>query len=220
MHDSSFARMKDLVDAHLGNRRGERLRVLDVGSYDVNGSYRALFDEPYWDYVGLDVAPGRGVDVAIGRLYRWGEIASRSVDIVISGQAFEHIEFPWVSILEVARVLRPGGLLILIVPSSGPEHRYPLDCWRFYPDGITALAHWADLDVVMARTHWQDEGWAEGDQWHDTILVARKAPDRQSLLSVGKQRLLRFVTSLQAQRRQLDVSSAQEASPLGAPAQR
>jgi SAM-dependent methyltransferase len=203
MHDSSFARMKDVVERHLENRPAGPLRVLDVGSSDVNGTYRPLFRDPQWDYVGLDTSPGPGVDLIVPRTYRWREIASRSFDVVISGQTFEHIEFIWVSVLEVARVLCPGGIFILIVPSSGPEHRYPLDCWRFYPDGLKALAHWADLDVIEARTYWEDEGWPgpDGDQWHDSVLVARKPSGCPRVLTLAKQRLLRWATSLQADKR-------------------
>jgi ubiquinone/menaquinone biosynthesis C-methylase UbiE len=36
-------------------------------------------------------------------------LRSNSVDVVVSGQAFEHIPFVWVSITEIARVLRRGG---------------------------------------------------------------------------------------------------------------
>src|SRR5688572_12196508 len=64
----------------------------------------------------------------------------------------------------------------------------------FYPDGIKALAHWADLDVLETRTHWDDEGWTDGDQWHDSVLVARKAIGRQGVLTPAKQSLLRWIT--------------------------
>ena len=218
MHESSFARMKEVVERHLKQRYTETLRILDVGSSDVNGTYRPLFKKSNWEYVGLDVAPSPGVDVVVRELYRWREISSGSFDVVISGQAFEHIEFVWASVLEVARSLRPGGLFILIVPSSGPEHRYPVDCWRFYRDGITALAHWADLNVVEARTYWDDEGWPEpdGDQWHDSVLIAQKPLGRARALTAGKQRLLRWITLLQAQRRSAEVACTTAPCALGA----
>jgi hypothetical protein len=79
--------------------------------------------------------------------------------------------------LEVARVLKPGGICCILAPSSGPEHRYPTDCWRFYPDGMTSLAHFAQLEVIEATTQWEDKGYADGsDWWHDSMLVCRK-PD-------------------------------------------
>ena len=78
--------------------------------------------------------------------------------------------------LEVARVLKPGGICCILAPSSGPEHRYPTDCWRFYPDGMTSLAHFAQMEVIEAVTQWQDLGCADSDCWHDSLLVCRK-PD-------------------------------------------
>jgi len=80
--------------------------------------------------------------------------------------------------LEVARVLKPGGICCILVPSSGPEHRHPLDCWRFYPDGMVSLAHFAQMEVIEAVTQWQDLGYADSsDCWHDSMLVCRK-PDK------------------------------------------
>ena len=87
-----------------------------------------------WEYSGLDVEKGPNVDIVVENPYDW-EIPDSSYDVVISGQAFEHIEFFWLTFLEMARVLKPQGLIILIAPSRGPQHRYPVDCWRFYPDG-------------------------------------------------------------------------------------
>lgn len=200
VHQSSMAAMADFVASHLDDRRGQPLRILDVGSMDVNGSYRTFFDAPAWTYTGLDLADGAGVDMVLTQPYAWGSLPSGSFDVVVSGQAFEHFGVPWVSILEVARVVRPGGLVCLIVPSGGYEHRYPLDCWRFYPDGIAALARWADLDVISAHTNWEPgESWADDSNlWKDTVLVARKLRASPSLASRVKQR---FFEGLAASRR-------------------
>ena len=43
-------------DRHLSARAREPLRILDVGSLDVNGSYREVFSGPPWVYQGLDMA--------------------------------------------------------------------------------------------------------------------------------------------------------------------
>jgi len=205
MHESSLARMRWFVDSHLGSFRNRPTRILDIGSQDVNGTYRPLFDDPQWTYVGTDMTMGRGVDLVLSQPYRWGrQLKSSDFDVVISGQAFEHVEFPWASILEIARVLRPNGLLCMVVPSSGRQHRYPVDCWRFYPDGLAALAGWAGLEVLQAKTHWEDEGWADGsDEWHDSVLVATK-PQVEGLrrwASQASQSLIRCVNAFQARRR-------------------
>lgn len=177
MHESSYQKMEGFRRRYLGRREAEALRIYDLGSQDVNGSYRPLFSEPAWRYAGLDMADGKNVDVVLRTPYAWKEVAGGSADVVISGQAFEHIQYFWITMLEVARVLKPGGICCILAPSSGPEHRYPTDCWRFYPDGMTSLAHFAQLEVVEATTQWEDKGYADGsDWWHDSMLICRK-PD-------------------------------------------
>ena len=126
---------------------------------------------------------GANVDAVLRTPYVWREVASSSADVVISGQAFEHIRYFWITMLEIARVLTTGGICCILAPSSGPEHRYPVDCWRFYPDGLTSLADFAQLETLEAITQWDDLGDAESDCWHDSMLVCRK-PDRGTWLNL------------------------------------
>jgi len=177
MHQSSIEKMIVFRDRYLSTKIKEPLQILDLGSQDVNGSYRSLFSKPSWNYVGLDMEAGKNVDIVLPTPYVWREVASESADVVISGQAFEHIQYFWITILEVARVLKLGGICCILAPSSGPEHRYPLDCWRFYPDGMMSLAHFAQMEVIEAVTQWQNLGYVDSDQWHDSMLVCRK-PDK------------------------------------------
>lgn len=160
---------------YLSRFEGGLLSILDLGSQDVNGCYRSIFDDPAWTYQGIDLAPGNNVDIVLEDPYKWSGIPSGSVDVVVSGQAFEHIEFFWLTMLEIARVLKPQGLCCVIAPSSGPEHRYPVDCWRFYPDGMRALANFSRLDVLEATTEWAPEDYPDQSQaWKDSVLIASK----------------------------------------------
>ena len=160
---------------HLAAREDEPLFILDLGSLDVNGSYQDYFAVGPWTYRGIDMAAGKNVDIVLQDPYDWREIKSSSVDVVVSGQAFEHIEYFWSTILEIARVLKTGGLCCLIAPSGGPEHRYPVDCWRFYPDGFMALARFASLEVLEVYSQNGTTGHPDGsDVWRDTVLVCRK----------------------------------------------
>jgi len=178
MHQSSIEKMTFFRDRYLSGKKNELLKILDLGSQDMNGSYKFLFSEPAWDYVGLDIAAGNNVDIVLRTPYIWSEIGSESADVVISGQSFEHMRYFWIAMLEVARVLKPGGVCCILAPSSGPEHRFPLDCWRFYPDGMVSLALFAQMEVIEAVTQWQNLGHSDNsDSWHDTMLVCRK-PDK------------------------------------------
>ncbi len=168
--------MADFCRDYLGAIRSKPLKIVDLGSCDYNGSYRPLFNQSPWDYVGVDLQPGTNVDVVLRDPYHWREFKSESVDVVVSGQTFEHTEFFWETILEIARILKPQGLCCIIAPATGPEHRYPLDCWRIFADGFRALARYADLEVLYARTQWNELSQydSESNKWHESILIARK----------------------------------------------
>jgi len=168
MHTSSLAHMARLVETHLTGVR--ELDVIDIGSQDVNGSYRPLFEKSGWRYRGVDMTAGRNVDIVMPDPYSL-PLASRSVDLVISGQAFEHIDYFWISFLDMVRVLRPNGKIFLIAPSRGPEHRHPVDCWRFYPDGYRALARFGRIDLVDVSTDWESHAAADSAAWGDTVGV-------------------------------------------------
>ncbi len=152
------------------------LVIVDLGSQDIRGSYRAIFDRPPWRYVGVDIVPGKNVELIIRDPYNWRELKSNSVDVLISGQTFEHTEFFWETAGEIERVLKPNGLCCLIAPWTGPVHRYPLDCWRMNCDGMLAIARYAGLEVLEAWTQTSDSPKydADSNQWHESILIVRK----------------------------------------------
>ncbi len=172
-----MARMAAFRQRYLARHEGKPLTILDVGSGDVNGSYRQIFDAPNWQYTGLDMAPGKNVDVVPRDPYYWREVPAKSADVVISGQAFEHAEFFWETMREIMRALRPAGLCCILAPSAAPEHRHPVDCWRFYPDGFLAMARYGGLEVLEVSTDWDAE-----DRWFaDTILIGRKPRESPSV---------------------------------------
>ncbi len=150
MHDSSMMRMECFIKNYctLYDERGKKRRVLDVGSYDVNGTYKPLFSEVGFEYVGLDISDGPNVDVVPNDTYNWEEIENQSFDYIVSGQAFEHIEYPWLTIGEMKKKLKNDGILCIIAPNGSSEHRHPVDCWRFFSDGMRALASWCNLEVI------------------------------------------------------------------------
>jgi len=173
MHLSSLQSMRSFREKYLSGK--DPLIIMEIGSQSYGATYKEIFISEQWTYVGVDIVTGENVDLVLKDLYEWHEINTDSVDVVISGQAFEHIEFFWLTMKEIARILKPGGLCCIIAPSGGPEHKYPVDCWRFFPDGFRALAHYVDLEVLEARRPEETKGLdPASDIWADTVLIARK----------------------------------------------
>ena len=192
MHLSSLLNMERFRDKYLGDFVGKRLDIIDLGSTEMGACYRPIFNKPEWNYLGVDLGPGPNVDRVLKQPYHWKELPSASADLLISGQVLEHVEYFWITALEISRVLKPGGLACIIAPSSGHEHRYPVDCWRFYPDGMRAFAKVARLHSIEVYTDWGNSGDPGSDFWHDSVLIVRK-PMRSPLKALG----VRILQSLQ-----------------------
>ena len=162
-----------VTGASAGTGTGSRARVLEIGSQDVNGSLRDTAPAGF-EYVGLDFAPAKGVDVVLEDPYHL-PFADESADIVLSSSCFEHSQMFWIVFLEVMRVLKPRGLFYLNVPSNGAFHRFPVDCWRFYPDSGHALVTWARRNGVNALLlESYTSGQSGGEGWNDFVAVFLK----------------------------------------------
>ena len=172
MHKNSHSKMEWFKKTYLST--SSKLDVLDVGSLDVNGTYNYsdIFDEENWSYTGLDYEGGNNVDIVVTDIYNWFEIEDKTYDVIISGQFFEHLEYFWLTMAEIERVLKPGGYVCIIAPSAGPKHGgNNLNCYRFKKDGLKAMAKYVDLEVLHASV---DER-KEASPWNDACLVAQKS---------------------------------------------
>lgn len=143
--------------------------VVDIGSQDINGSLREVAPAG-GRYLGLDFHAGPGVDKVLDDPYQL-PFADSSVDMVVSSSCFEHIEMFWLMFNEVLRVLKPEGLLYLNAPSNGDYHRYPVDCWRFYPDAGGALVRWAHRSGYQAALLESFTTYQHVDIWNDFVAV-------------------------------------------------
>ncbi len=167
-------------------------KVLEVGSKSYKKEYRRLFEKHGWTFTGADLNNGSNVTTVLEDPFRF-PFEDSAFDAVISGQMLEHNSMFWLTFLEMARVLDMGGFMVHIAPSRGPEHRAPQDCWRFYRDGMHALADWCGMEILHASTDWAtadlerkaqrrpriaremaEEARFLDSDWGDTIGVFRK----------------------------------------------
>ncbi len=126
-----------------------RMRVLEIGPDASPSSYQRIVGDPSILWESVDMIDRPNLTYKTADEYSF-PIESGAYDVVLSGQVLEHVRKVWVWIKEVARVCKPGGLVITINPVSWPFHEAPYDCWRVYPDGMKALYEEASLEVIFS----------------------------------------------------------------------
>jgi SAM-dependent methyltransferase len=136
-----------------------RGRLLDIGC--GSQPYRGLLGPRVERYVGFDLPPERWQRASTrADVYGRGPelpFSDRSFDTVVCFQVLEHVPEPWRIVDQAARVLRPGGCLILTTPQHFHVHGAPEDFFRFTRHGLIALAERAEL-LPLECTE-QGGGW-------------------------------------------------------------
>lgn len=125
--------------------------VLDVGC--GRKPYRHLATAAT-RYVGVDVdttATREHGDVDVFYDGRTLPVADGSFEGVLCSQVLEHVFTPEEFLREIARVLRPGGRLVLTVPFAWDEHEQPYDFARYSSFGLRALLERTGFEVIEQR---------------------------------------------------------------------
>jgi SAM-dependent methyltransferase len=149
---------------------GRGKRVLDLGCR--SGALTRHFLDGN-TVVGLDVDPAAlrkaaalGIEPVQANVEEPLPFDDASFDAVVAGELFEHLRFPDALVVEIQRVLRPGGVLAGSVPNAfrlqsrlrflrgRPPEDDPTHLRMFSPDAVRELlADFADvrLDFVGGR---------------------------------------------------------------------
>jgi len=121
-------------------------RVLEIGSFNVNGSVREVIDIA----VGVDLRKGKGVDLVCPVQDLKKHFPDGSFDACVSTATLEHIE-DWRGFVNVTwDLVKPGGYLVITMASLFKgRHDYPHDYWRMTEDHIrTIYPHVKDFGLI------------------------------------------------------------------------
>lgn len=156
MHDAAYrAIIRAVADRSLAGAR-----VVEIGSYNVNGSVAPIFATAA-SYIGVDIRPGPGVDLVIAPDQALPTVLADhgplGFDIVVTTEALEHTADPAQIVRDAWAILRPGGALLLT--AAAPE-RTPHGCdggalpshepyTAIDPSDLTEwLADWEDVQIT------------------------------------------------------------------------
>ncbi len=125
-------------------------RVLDAGAGEAR--YARLFARHR--YCGVDLAVGDS-NWDYGKLHALADLcalpfATGSFDACLNVVTLEHVREPITALREIAGALKPGAVLLLVVPHQWEEHQAPHDYYRYTRYGVRYLlesAGFADVDI-------------------------------------------------------------------------
>jgi len=133
-------------------------RLLDVGAGEA--PWRELLPKGV-EYVGVDadLSGEFGMRHLPDVTYYDGKTLpydDNSFDHVLCTEVLEHVPDPAAFLLDLKRVLRRGGTLILTVPWSARLHHLPHDYGRFTRFGLTALLDSAGFSGITIEERGND----------------------------------------------------------------
>ncbi|MFT5728355.1 MAG: glycosyltransferase involved in cell wall biosynthesis/predicted SAM-dependent methyltransferase [Desulforhopalus sp.] len=115
--------------------------VLSIGSRDdqdgEGNSYCSYFSSAD-NYTTSEPTPEFNNDLILD-VRSMPEICSDSYDCIFCSGVLEHVDLFEDAVIEMVRILKPGGKLLLGVPFRQPIHLAPQDFWRFTEHGISTL---------------------------------------------------------------------------------
>jgi SAM-dependent methyltransferase len=120
-------------------------------SPDVRGNVFEIKSSRYPDRFGsgvamldvLDVDRGNSTATAVADLGEPCSLPASEYDRFLLIQTLQYIARPEVGLANAWRALRPGGVLLLTVPSTQIIDMWLPDLWRFTPAGVATLVEHA-----------------------------------------------------------------------------
>ncbi|MEI6863755.1 MAG: class I SAM-dependent methyltransferase [Candidatus Adlerbacteria bacterium] len=149
-------------------RTDDTYRALDIGA-----GARSMWKGYFPNITTLDIAEEKKPDI-VGDVHDL-PIADGLYDIVMCSETFEHFHNPFRAATEIARILKPGGLLFITTRFNFPVHDAPHDYWRYTPYGLRTVLK--DFEIL-------EEG-VEGDAF-STIAILLQRIMFQTKLRGGK----------------------------------
>ena len=151
--------------------------VLELGTGYGGATCRSIFEGAGVPYVGTDMEPGPGVDIA-ANFERDEDMAllraAGPFGTILILNVLEHTFDP-IRVLDNARsLLTRGGALVVLTPAVWPLHSYPIDTWRILPDFYEQYARRKDMNLL--RDHFDFVGFGPVDAFRDASGAASFPP--------------------------------------------
>lgn len=169
MHTNNRRWLSDLKASYPDAFSGH-IRVLELGSRDINGTPRELFDVDA--YIGVDVAEGVGVDVVVAAK---DFVPDAPFDVVISLSMLEH-DTEWRASLTASRsFLSDTGMLFLAFGAEGNAPHVE-DLMPFVEVRAADVCVWIESSgYEIIESFWEEEKYGpDCAGCYNVVAVVRK----------------------------------------------
>jgi SAM-dependent methyltransferase len=120
--------------------------ILDVGA--GRGDFQEVFVDREQSYFALDVYPYPEVDIACD-LSLSNPIRENSFDVIVLMNVLEHVYNGRDFLASLAKVLKPGGKLIIAVPFMVKIHQSPIDFTRYTHHALVLMGKEFGLSCIL-----------------------------------------------------------------------
>ena len=184
-------------------------RVLEIGSGEIRGGVRGLFQN--CEYTGVDLAEGPGVDrVCPGQDV---DEPSTSFDVAVSCECFEHNPYWLETFVNMLRILRPGGLFVMSCALTGRQEHgtQRMDPEASLAESVTYKDYYRNLSMrdftnrIDLSMHFETFAFHENIFHKDLYFVGLK---RGRATAENQHRMVELHRSIRQIRRQRPLSSA------------
>jgi len=131
----------------------DNVKVYDIGGSSIGSGCKDIFSNKPFKYISVGGPDEVNADISLSDLHQL-PFKDESIDILIFSQGFGRVKQVEILFHEMARVIKPAGIILVIAPSPSPaddsSHREPL----FLPDRFNALASSSGLLTIKT---WVDE---------------------------------------------------------------
>ncbi len=134
--------------------------LLDVGCGKKPYKNYLLSNQYIFQYTGIDIETAIIYEEAVKPELIWNGItmpvADNSFDTVMATEVLEHCSGPHITINEINRVLKPGGLFFFTVPFLWNLHEVPHDEFRYTPFALKRILNECGMEEIELYAH---GGW-------------------------------------------------------------
>ena len=149
-------------------RRRPAGNFLEIGGRARSGHTRKDHVPAGWHYTSLDIMAGENVDV-VGDAHRMSRLLLRHhYHAAMSVSVFEHLLMPWKVVVELNRVMAPGGLVFVMTHQAYPLHDQPCDYWRVSKDAWPALFNTATGFRIIEAAEGEPL-FMVAEHWHSIV---------------------------------------------------